>query len=155
MSSQTKYTRKFLKKVLRKIVHRGDISFAKARTALKHQRNLVNIDKILKCWRISKYDKDYFGLLSCYFIWIDCSVYVVETQPYFTTSFTCPIETTKAGKAIRDLIVNRASLLDPPLKTNYQATVVDQGNGINVKAVVHLDNYFEMYDETKHGELTK
>lgn len=153
--TKAKPNRKLIKKVLRKIVDRGNMSFATARGFLKYKPNFVNIDKILNCWRISKYDKDFFGILKCYFIEIHGEVYIVEYQPYFTTSFTCPIETEKAGKFIRQRIVDSAAQLEPPLQTNYQARICDEGSRIWIKAVLHLERYFELYDESKHGELTK
>lgn len=148
MSAKTKYTRKFLKKVIRKIAYRGKMSIKEARAFLDYKPNFKNIKHVLNCWRIVPFTKDYFdqGSADVYFIKIGEVVYVLVMNPVFT--FT-EVYSTKFTHFLAAWFEQMPVDVQKPVKSKFPFTITDRRSKISVNVKLLMLRYMEITDEHK------
>lgn len=148
MVNYAKYSRRFLKNVIRKIAYRGKMSIKEARSFLDYKPNFNNIKHVLNCWRIVPFTKDYFnqGSSNVYFIKIGEVVYVLEMHPVFTFTEVYP---TKIVEFLGTWVGNMSGDVPKPAKSKFPFTVTDHRSKISVNVKLFLNRYMEIADERK------
>lgn len=148
MANYAKYSRKFLKKVIRKIAYRGKMSIKEARTFLDYKPNFDNIKHVLSCWRIVPMTDNYFDQGSGYvfFIKISGRVYVLQMNPVFTF-----VErySSKLTEFLSTWVEHMKGDVKKPPKSKYPFTITDQRSKISVQVNLFLARYQEISDDRK------
>lgn len=154
MSNYTKYSRRFLKKVIRKIAYRGKMPIKKARTFLDHKPNLNNIKFILRCFKIMKFDEDFFNLRDkdLHLIKIDGDVYVVEMSPvFFYVEKYSPVLAEFMSdwmKALTKDVINPT-----PPEPKVPITLTDKRSKVVISATVLAHRFKEIFDAERRKEV--
>lgn len=148
MSNYAKYTRKFLKKVIRKIAYRGKMSIKEARGFLDYKPNFNNIKHVLSCWRIVPMTDDYFnqGSADVYFIKIAGRVYLLEMNPVLTFTETYPAPLADFFKL---WVSHMPGDVKRPEKSKYPFTITDHRSKISVTVELFMERYMEVHDVRK------
>lgn len=142
MSKQSKYSRKFLKKVIRKIAYRGKMPIKKARGILDHKANLNNVEYILRCFKIVPFEDECVQPnVVPHLVTISGTVYSLEMSPVF--SFV-ERYTPKIASFLRDWVKALTKDIATEDIPKVSVTIYDKRSKVTAYAMVRPNQISEL-----------